>query len=514
LLLHQNTHTHTSHTDTAHTAHRTPLNIIRNPPTQHRHHKTSYGMNAMLTLHLLLRWLLFLASSHCEVIQEWNDIAKFLSHDKYIRNFATNNARWRYNFTSALSLRTTGIFGRKRPKEIVFYPFSGGDVLTPLALNTHQRQVKHIVLTSQEPAVVVPHRNKHKYYYEHAPDLLEFYRNETLLMAAREASAQVLRTSGGGYLLGHVVRKFASEFGMLPLLLASLGTVKNMRVKQVVPQKKGLQMFCCQKRTTTNNSGQNERSNCFYIHYLAVNLHHSKALQFLDSKLRALELPVTTVLKAVDEGGLLTHTAGQGSTWEVARQKAALNLAAWLVNISSTVIQDVTGVHIDSLLSMFGYMDLYGVYLSPCEDVRQLQPALEEANDVNTTSNSSRTTTRTSNTSSYFSKERALEDVFFAASHRLPAGQVGKNTFDDKINFGVTMAWHNIGSLHYGHCMIPWPCHAAAITRFSSTSVNNSSLPAGVLDTTPGLPLVPVRIHSDTWRNHLCHFVVATNKRT
>ena len=142
------------------------------------------------------------------------DATRALQHELHIANgsthcapadFVSRNAVWRSNLRAALDAT---------PADAVtdaFVPCAGADVLSPLAAYPNARR---IFLASLEPPLPPAHT---------ADEALRAWQRDFERLAPRLRSVFAC-AHGGGYFNGAQVRRFARNWGTVPLLLAALGS--------------------------------------------------------------------------------------------------------------------------------------------------------------------------------------------------------------------------------------------------------------------------------------------------
>ena len=418
----------------------------------------------------LVVWLILSFCCMSEVITKWNDVMAFLSNSTIRHSLEMRYENWMRNFSFALRQGALGKNKKtrwRRKECVVFYPFSGCDVLSPISLIGSQRdKVKHIVMASKEPAVVIPNTMSISW--------LQYHSNTSFLAQVRTRALEVLTTSEEGFFLGHRIRNFAEEYGTLPLFMTVLGTLKGVWIDDVSVL--GNSHFVVEGTRVlggVSSIGITSTKSCFIIHYYTIDLLKTSEIKFLQKVLNYRQ-PITTIVKAVDEGGLLTHTQPVNE-WEAQRRIKSQILADLLLDISSTIIQDVTGIHVSRLLLRYGSIDLYGFYLSPCHDIA-------EENETIT------------------SKEHAMAQLYNSTGYKSNVLTEGK------------VKLHQTDPFPYGHCMTLWPCH-----NISLTHIFNGFSPLMLKDQTKSNYSVFLKVRSQLLSNklqsNLCHFIVAAGKK-
>ena len=154
--------------------------------------------------------------------EDWTVLARSLG-DGPARTYA---AEWEVLFARELGkvIAGAGLTAQLQAAPHVFYPFSGTDVATLLAL---QPTAKGYVLASQNPTFPVGPGGRWL-----GRD--SWLHNETFVQAAKTAAREVIRLSHmGGYQYGFLVRSFSERYGAVTLLLAILGSLSTVEVDAV-----------------------------------------------------------------------------------------------------------------------------------------------------------------------------------------------------------------------------------------------------------------------------------------
>lgn len=261
-------------------------------------------MHPQNQLLLILSLVVVAASS------DWLEIGLALSRD--LGEFG-RSTQWEDAFNAAVSPRLPkGTTANQQ----VFVPFSGADVTTALAVNPGATEY---ILADRSP-----------FFGLHHP--LSW--NASLLSAATSEAGRVFRTShGGGYQLGHLVRAYSHEFGIVSLLLAVLKD-------RVVDVEEGA-----------------IRCRGFSVRYVSGDLYDPSVLDKLRLRkgstviLKGTELALQQQRRtAEDFSGSSKVKINAILSAQEARNRAVRRLVDFILDVAGVLVQDYTGIPIQSLV--------------------------------------------------------------------------------------------------------------------------------------------------------------------
>ena len=251
-------------------------------------------------------------------------------------------AMWRSGFQESWSnvVARSGLAACIQARSHILYPFSGGDVGTLLAMNP---RAQGYVMLSNMPAFAPEGWHTRN----------SWLHNRTRLESATQQAAEIIRLShSGGYQYGHLLRRFAAQHGAVLLLLAVVGSLRDVIVESVLPiteiGQSGVELHC------RRGDAQIHR---FWIRYIEIDLRDREQLSGLEELMikKWVGSRALMILKGAESALQLRNEEAEAfrvlrpDTIAAAREESILHnviarhIAASLLRMSDVVIQDVTG---------------------------------------------------------------------------------------------------------------------------------------------------------------------------
>lgn len=269
--------------------------------------------------------------------RRWSDVVKALTEGA--GSFARDDGlRWKADFWAAIS-RPAGLADALNASSQVLVPFSGGDVRTALAISP---SASEYILADRSTFFAAVH---------------PLSWNDSMLDAAVLGARHILMSShGGAYELGHLVRRYTDQFGLVALLLAALTDVRVLDVSEAT--------IWCSRRTST-----------FVVRHVSGDLHKEDTITRLAAMLRP---DVTALLKGTELGLQLRHRTAlnfNGTKYNVdkllakqqQRNRGAFHLATLILR-SNVIVQDFTGVPFRRLRAWADSVYAFGSFATTSDD--------------------------------------------------------------------------------------------------------------------------------------------------
>ena len=300
----------------------------------------------------MLLLLLLLRRSGGETLPTWEAVAKSLG-SRSVESFAESKQLWADEFKAVVPTEVEELL---ESVSRVFVPFSGGDLWSAMAVNG---LASDYTLSDRWRPLTTDDDDE---------DGVRRW-NATKTKCVAEAVENILGGSFG-FQLGHLVKAFAENYGMAPLLLGALGAMDGVSVDGLrVHRSNGLQTLLIRCRADRRR---------FLLRYVECDLHDQSQLARLASfvsrrrrtdkssqatltLLKGTELALTPQrLRLEDLRGAKDPEAAMAAAKD--RDDAKIAATNAILQFSRLILQDSTGVPFRQLRAWATNLHAFGTY--------------------------------------------------------------------------------------------------------------------------------------------------------